>query len=79
MSTLPEREKTLCVQSPLEGGKTVCTVPTRGGKTVCVQSQDISNQVQLQNVYIQEKLTDLPVEGRLRQFLPVWENKGPTG
>ena len=41
-----------------------------------VQSQDISNQVQLQNVYMQEKLTDLPVEGRLRQFLPVWETQG---
>ena len=53
--TLPEREKTPCVQSPPEGEK-----------TLCVQSQDISNQVQFQNVYIQEKFKNLPVGGRFR-------------
>ena len=66
----------------------MCTVPTGGGKTPCeqspperektlgVQSQDISNLVQFKSVYIQEKAKDLPVGGRLRQFLPEWEKHG---
>ena len=58
--SLPEREKTPCVQSPLEGRKT----------------QDISNLVQFKSVYIQEKTKDLLVGGRLRQFLPEWEKHG---
>ena len=63
MCTVPTGgEKTLCVQSPPEGEK-----------TLCVQSQDISKQVQLQKVYIQENLRDLSVGGRLRHFLPEWE------
>ena len=67
--------KTLCVQSPL-GGKTLCVQsPPEGEKTLCVQSQDISNQVQFQNVDIQEN-RNLPVGGRLRQFLPEWEKQG---
>ena len=59
--TLPEREKTLCVQSPPEGEKTLCV-------------QDISNEVQFNSV--QEKLQNLPVGGRLRQFLPERERLG---
>ena len=85
VSTLPEREKTPCVQSPLEGEKTPCvlSLPERE-KTPCVQFpperkktlyvQDISNQVQFNNV--QDKLQNLPVGGRLRQFLPEWERLG---
>ena len=88
MLTLLEREKTQCVQSPPEGGKTPCVQsplggvktlcvqsPPEGEKTLCVQSQDISNQVQFQNVHIQEKVKKLP-GGRLRQFLPEWEKQG---
>ena len=59
--TLPEREKTLCVQSPPEGEKILCV-------------QDTSNQVQFNSV--QEKLQNLPVGGRLRQFLAEWERLG---
>ena len=59
--TLPEREKTPCVQSPPEGEKTLCV-------------QDISNEVQFNSV--QEKLQNLPVGGRLRQFLPERERLG---
>ena len=87
--SLLEREKTPCVQSPLGEGKTLCVQsPPQGGKTLCVQSppegektlgvqsQDISNLVQFKHVYIQEKAKDLPVGGRLRQFLPGWEKHG---
>ena len=85
--TLLEREKTPCVQSPPEGEKTLCvlSLPERE-KTLCVQSpegektlcvQDISNQVQFNSV--QEKLQNLPVGGRLRQFLPEWERLGSHG
>ena len=83
--TLPEREKTLCVQSPPEGEKTPCVLslperektlcvqsPPEGEKTLCVK--DISNQVQFNSV--QEKLQNLPVGGRLRQFLAEWERLG---
>ena len=73
----PEGEKTLCVQPPPEGGNTLCVQsPPEGKKTLCVQSQDISKQVQLKSVYIQEKAQNLPVGGRLRQFLPEWEKQG---
>ena len=83
--TLPEREKTPCVQSPPEREKTPCVQsPPEGEKTPCVLSlperektlcvQDISNQVQFNSV--QEKLQNLPVGGRLRQFLPEWERLG---
>ena len=37
----------------------------------------IDNQVQFQNVHIQENVKNLPVGGRLRQFLPEWEKQGP--
>ena len=63
--SIPEREKTPCVQSPPESEK-----------TLGVQCQDISNLVQFKSVYIQEKAKDLPVGGRLRQFLPEWEKHG---
>ena len=67
--------KTLCVQPPPEGGKTPCVQsPPEGEKTLLVQSQDTSNLVQFKSVFIQEK--DLPVGGRLRQFLPEWEKHG---
>ena len=85
--SLLEREKTLCVQSPRGEGKTLCVQPPpEGGKTPCVQSppegektllvrsQDTPNLVQFKSVFIQEK--DLPVGGRLRQFLPEWEKHG---
>ena len=83
--SLPEREKTPrgegktpCVQPPPEGGKTLCVQsPPEGEKTLVVQSRDTSNLVQFKSVFIQEK--DLPVGGRRRQFLPEWENMGPTG
>ena len=83
--TLPEREKTLCVPSLPEREKTLCvpSLPERE-KTLCLQSppegektlrvQDISNQVQFNSV--QEKLQNLTVGGRLRQFLPEWERLG---
>ena len=59
------------------GGKTPCVhSPPEGEKTLGVQSQDISNLVQFKSVYIQEKAKDLPVGGRLRQFLPEWEKHG---
>ena len=85
--TLPERVKTPCVQSPPEGEKTLCVQPLpERGKTLCVQSppegektlcvQDISNQVQLKSVHIQEKLQNLPVGGRLRQIRLEWERLG---
>ena len=64
-------EDSECVQSPPEGGKTSCVQsPPEREKTLGVQSQDISNLVQFKSVYIQEKAKDLPVGGRLRQFLP---------
>ena len=85
--SLPEREKTLCVQSPKGEGKTPCVQPPpEGGKTPCVQSppegqkalvvqsQDTPKLVQFKSVFIPEK--DLPVGGRLRQFLPEWEKHG---
>ena len=85
--SLPEREKTPCVQSPKGEGKTPCVQPPpEGGKTPCVQSppegektlvvrsQDTPNLVQFKSVFIPEK--DLPVGGRLRQFLPEWEKHG---
>ena len=85
--SLLEREKTLCVQSPRGEGKTLCVQPPpEGGKTPCVQSppegektllvrsQDTPNLVQFKSVFIHKK--DLPVGGRLRQFLPEWEKHG---
>ena len=67
----------LCVYSPHRRGKTPCVQPPpEGEKTLCVQSQDISNLVQFKSVYIQEKVKDLPVGGRLRQFLPELEKQG---
>ena len=73
--TLPERVKTPCVQPLLEREKTPCVQsPPEGEKTLCVQ--DISNQVQFKSVHIQEKLQNLPVGGRLRQFFPEWERLG---
>ena len=85
--SLSEREKTPCVQSPKGEGKTPCVQPPPvGGKTPCVQSppegektlvvrsQDTSKLVQFKSVFIPEK--DLPVGGRLRQFLPEWEKHG---
>ena len=66
--------KTPCIQSPPEGGKTLCVQsPPEGEKTLGVQCQDISNLVQFKSVYIHEKTKDLPVGGRLRQFLLEWE------
>ena len=83
--TLPEREKTPCVQSPPEGEKTPCVLPLpEREKTLCVKSPPegektlvctgLSNQVQFNSV--QEKLQNLPVGGRLRQFFPEWERLG---
>ena len=87
MLSLPEREKTPCEQSPRGEGKTLCVQPPpEEGKTPCVQSppqwektlvvrsQDTPNLVKFKSVFIQEK--DLPVGGRLRQFLPEWEKHG---
>ena len=75
--TLPEGEKTLSVLTLPESEKTPCVQsPQEGQKTRCVQSQDISKQVQFKSVYIQEKVKDLPVGDRLRQFLPEWEKRG---
>ena len=85
-----ERKDSVCTVPTGRGKDSMCTVPTGGGKTLCVQSppdgektlcvqsQDISNLVQFKNVYIQKKVKDLPVGGRLRQFLLEWENMGPT-
>ena len=73
--SLPEREKTLCVQPPPEGGKTPrVQSPPEGEKILVVQSQDTSKLVQFKSVFIPEK--DLPVGGRLRQFLPEWDKHG---
>ena len=85
--SLPEREKTPCVQSPRREGKTPCVQPPpegektpcvhsppEGEKTLVVRSQDIPKLVQFKSVFISEK--DLPVGGRLRQFLPEWEKHG---
>ena len=72
----PEGEETPCVQSP-PGGKILCVQSSaEEEKTLCVQSHDTSNLVQFQNVYIQEKVRNLPVGGRLRHFLPEWEKQG---
>ena len=71
MLTLPERVKTPCVQSPPEGKRLCVQSPPEGERTLCVQ--DISRQVQFKSVYIQEKVKNLPVGGRLRQFLPEWK------
>ena len=81
--SLPEREKTPrvqslkgegktpCVQPPPEWGKTPCVQsPPEGEKTLVVRSQDTPKLVQFKSVFIPEK--DLPVGGRLRQFLPTW-------
>ena len=76
--SLPEREKTPCTVPTRGGGETPCVQsPPEGEKTLGVQSQDISNLVQFKSVKIQEKTKDLPVGGRLRQFLPEWEKHGP--
>ena len=48
--------------------------PPEGEKTLVVRSQETPNLVQFKSVFIQEK--DLPVGGRLRQFLPEWEKHG---
>ena len=87
--SLPEREKTPCVQSPRGGGggrlcvysphrrgERLCVYSPhqRGEKTLVVRSQDTSKLVQFKSVFIPEK--DLPVGGRLRQFLPEWEKHG---
>ena len=85
--SLPERENTPCVQSPKGEGKTPCVQsPPEGGKTPCVQSppeeektlvvqsQHTPKLVQFKSVFISEK--DLPVGGRLRQFLPEWKKHG---
>ena len=58
------RGERLCVQSPPEWEK-----------TLVVRSQDTPNLVQFKSVFIQDK--DLPVGGRLRQFLPEWEKRVP--
>ena len=51
MLSIPEREKTPCVQSPPEGGKTLCVQsPPESEKTLGVQCQDISNLVQFKSV-----------------------------
>ena len=64
-------------KAPTGGGKdSVCTVPTRGGENSGCTVIDTSNLVQFKSVYIQEKVKDLPVGGRLRQFLPEWEKHG---
>ena len=82
--TPPEGEKTLsvittgegkdCVYSPYWGRERLCVYsPHRRGRKLVVQSHYISNLIQFKSVYIQEKVKDLPVGGRLRQFLPEWE------
>ena len=50
--------------------------PPEGEKTLFVQFQDTSNLVQFKSVYIQEKVKDLPVRGRLRQLLSEREKHG---
>ena len=76
MCTVPKGggKDSVCT-APTGGGKdSVCTVPTKGEKILVVQSQETSNLVQFKIVFIQEK--DLPVGGRLRQFLPESEKHG---
>ena len=87
MLSLPQREKTPCVQSPLRGKDSMCTVPTGGGKnSVCtVPKRGGENSVCTVSGYIQSssvqkciysRKSDLPVGGRLRKFLPEWEKHG---
>ena len=69
-----EGEDSECVIPTGEGKDSVCTVPTRGGENSGCTVSETPNLVQFKSVFIQEK--DLPVGGRLRQFLPEWEKHG---
>ena len=64
----------VCTAPTGEGKESVCTVPSRGGEnSVCTGYIQPSS---VKSVHIQEKLQNLPVGGRLRQFLPEWEKLG---
>ena len=61
--SLPEREKTPCVQSPRGEGKiSYVQPPPEGVKTLVILSQDTPKLVQSKSVFILEK--DLPVGGQ---------------
>ena len=70
-TTLWERKRTPCIQTPQEGEKTPCShTPQEGVKTPCVQSHIVFIQDQVQ------KRTNLTVGSRLKSFLPAWKTLG---
>ena len=85
----PRGEKTECVNPTGDGIDSICTVPTRGRKesmstvptrggenSVCTVSEYILPSSVTKCIYSRKVKRDLPVGGRLRQFLPDWKKQG---